>query len=63
MKRLWVFYYTTTAKQYEQIEVTRKQFIKPERSKVWKTLQKKLGIGNDVHQVGYVLAENFETNM
>lgn len=59
-KRLWIFYYTLKENEWEKIVVARQEFIKPDRSKSWKDLQKLLA-DEKIKTVGYCLPSNFET--
>lgn len=58
MRKAWIFYKVERGSNLKTI-IAEREFILPDRSKVWKDLQKTLG---SVQSVGYELAESFDPN-
>lgn len=55
MKQTWIFYSYNSAEPQTQIYEGEMTCIKPNRTKLWKTLQSKLHSYKDVNQIGYKL--------
>jgi hypothetical protein len=53
MKSTWNFYYTTEDQPEVKIAILQKVCKRPERTKVWKTLNNEVLPQKHVHEIGY----------